>query len=218
MRLRRLIILVVPAVLLAVWTGVAVAQGIGAHTDLKDTNGKQVGAADFVEGPKGVTGTVKLQEGQKTVGPGEHGIHFHEKGDCSSGDFKSAGEHFNPESKKHGLRNPEGPHAGDSPNLEVKEDGSADGQMTTDRVSLSSGKTSLFDSDGSALVIHAKADDQKTDPSGDSGDRQVCGVIEKTGQQELPASGGINIMPLMALVGAAGLVAAILLWQRASHG
>ncbi len=187
-----------------------------ANAELEDTDGNQVGSAEFVEGPKGVTTTVKLQQDQKAVGPGEHGIHIHEKGDCSSGDFKSAGEHFNPESKKHGLQNPEGPHAGDIPNLKVNEDGSADGQITTDRVSLSKGKTSLVDSDGGALVIHTKADDHKTDPSGESGDRQACGEIQKTGQQ-LPASGGMDIIPLVALLGVAGLGAGVLLWRRVFH-
>lgn len=217
MRLRKLVILVVSGALLVASTGVAVAQVVGATAELKDTSGNDVGTAEFAEGPDGVTTTVNLQQGQKAVGPGEHGVHIHEKGDCSSADFKSAGEHFNPQSKEHGFQNPKGAHAGDLPNIKVNQDGSASAQAKTDQVTLSSGKTSLFGSDGTALVIHAKADDLKTDPSGDSGDRQACGVIQKTSQQ-LPASGGIDIIPLAALLVAAGLGAGILLWRRVSHG
>jgi Cu-Zn family superoxide dismutase len=215
-RSRKLTVLVVSGALLVASTGVAVAQVVGANAELKDTEGNDVGTAEFAEGPGGVATTVDLQPGQKAVGPGEHAVHIHEKGDCSSSDFKSAGEHFNPQGKEHGFENPKGPHAGDLPDIKVNEDGSATAQAKTDRVTLSKGETSLFDSDGSALVIHAKADDFKTDPSGESGDRQVCGKIQKTSQQ-LPTSGGINIIPLAALLGVAGLCAGILLWRRVFH-
>ena len=110
--------------------------------------------------------------------PGEHGIHIHEKGDITP-DFEAAGEHFNPTGAQHGFNNPKGPHAGDLENITVREDKTADYSTATDRVTLASGKeNSLLDEDGSALVIHAKADDYTTDPSGGSGDRVVAGVIE----------------------------------------
>lgn len=216
MKLRRVVVLAVSAVLLLVVSGgLAVAQVTGAIAELKDTKGNDVGTAQFTEDPGGVGINVQA----KGLDPGEHGIHIHEKGDCSSSDFKSAGEHFNPGNTKHGLENPQGPHAGDLPNITVNEDGTAAYQATTNRVTLSEGKTSLFDSDGSALVIHAKADDQKTDPSGDSGDRVACGEIQKTGasRQALPSSGGINVLPLAALLGGASLSVGILLWRRAFH-
>lgn len=209
MRPSRIIVLAVSGVLLLVVTaGVAVAQGMA---ELKDKEGNDAGTAQFTEDPKGVAINVQA----KGLEPGELGIHFHEKGDCSSSDFKSAGDHFNPEDKKHGLENPEGPHAGDLPNITAKQDGTAAYQTTTDRVTLSEGEASLFDSDGSALVIHEKADDQKTDPAGDSGDRIACGEIEKS--NGLPKSGGVNVLPLMALLGSAGMLAGMLLWRRAFH-
>jgi Cu-Zn family superoxide dismutase len=203
-------------------SGAAIAQGVGATAELKDTSGNPVGAAQFAQDPSGVLLTVNLQKGQQAVKPGEHGIHIHEKGDCSSSDFKSAGEHFNPGKTKHGLENPEGPHAGDLPDMTVNEDGSAAYQATTDRVSLTGGDTSVFDSDGSALVIHAKSDDQKTDPSGNSGDRVACGEIERASSTSLPSSGGINVLSLTALLGGVILSVGVLgagafIWRRASH-
>ena len=210
MTLRRIVVLAVSEmVLLVVTAGMAAAQGTGATAELKDPKGKDVGSAQFTEDPKGVEITAQV----KGLDPGEHGIHIHEKGDCSSSDFKSAGEHFNPGSTKHGLENTEGPHAGDLPDLTVNEDGTGKYQATTDRVTLSSGKTSLFDSDGSALVVHEKADDQKTDPSGDSGSRIACGEIKEA---KLPASGGINVS-LITLLGVAGLGVGIFLWRHVSH-
>ena len=114
--------------------------------------------------------------------PGPHGIHFHEKGVCEpegAGAFASAGSHFNPLGRQHGLDNPAGPHGGDAPNFTVNSDGNGRASFTTDRVSLTDGSTSLFDADGSAIVIHATADDQISQPSGNSGARIACGVVKR---------------------------------------
>jgi Cu-Zn family superoxide dismutase len=111
--------------------------------------------------------------------PGEHGIHFHALGLCDGATaFASAGGHFNPLDRHHGLENPDGPHAGDMPNLVVNADGTGAIDVVTGRATLRSGPASLFDSDGTAIVIHAGTDDQKTDPSGNSGARIACGVVQ----------------------------------------
>lgn len=110
--------------------------------------------------------------------PGTHGFHIHEKGVCEAPDFKSAGEHFNPTNAKHGFEHPEGPHAGDLPNIVVNEDGTVRAEGTADMVTLIKGKkNSLLGNDGTALIIHEKADDYKSQPSGNAGDRIACGVI-----------------------------------------
>ena len=175
--------------------GTAGAQGTRASAQLEDTDGNSVGTADFVEGPGGLNITVKLQPGQQGVEPGEHGIHFHETGDISP-DFEAAGEHFNPTNAQHGFNNPRGPHSGDLENITVNEDGSASYTTTTNLATLSAGPNSLLDSDGSALVIHAQADDYKTDPSGESGDRVAAGVIREVATGESTAAGGTTSGPL----------------------
>jgi superoxide dismutase, Cu-Zn family len=114
--------------------------------------------------------------------PGPHGIHFHAVGQCDGGGatpFSTAGAHYNPLGRQHGLDNVAGPHAGDAPNFTVGEGGSGRASFTTDRVSLTDGSTSLFDDDGSAIVIHAAADDQKSQPAGNSGGRIACGVVKR---------------------------------------
>lgn len=114
---------------------------------------------------------------------GTHGIHFHTTGVCqgsSANPFASAGEHYNPLGRQHGLDNSAGPHAGDAPNFTVDVDGRGRFSYTTDRVSLTAGSTTLFDADGSAIVIHATADDQISQPAGNSGSRIACGVIRRS--------------------------------------
>ena len=114
--------------------------------------------------------------------PGPHGIHFHEVGKCEpegATAFASAGSHFNPLGRQHGLDNPAGPHGGDAPNFTINSDGNGRASFNTDRISLTDGSTSLFDGDGSAIVIHAAADDQITQPSGNSGARIACGVVKR---------------------------------------
>lgn len=142
--------------------------------DLMNNDGDAIGTAELTDEEDGVT--VALQA--ENLEQGMHGIHFHQEGMCETPDFKSAGDHFNPENSMHGLENSDGPHAGDLPNIEVSEDGTVSQEFKAENVTLKIGEeNSLLKEGGTALVIHAGEDDQKTDPSGDSGDRVACGVI-----------------------------------------
>ena len=147
-----------------------------ATADLMNASGERVGTVTLVE--KG--DEVEFQVEATGLEPGLHGIHFHAVGRCEAPGFTSAGAHFNPQDKQHGLESPNGAHAGDLPNLEVNASGGATTTMMTERVTLSEGPLSVFDADGTALVIHARADDQVTDPSGNSGDRIACGVLQRS--------------------------------------
>jgi superoxide dismutase, Cu-Zn family len=142
--------------------------------ELKDAQGKSVGEILLWDQGSGVGLQLNLHD----LTPGEHAIHFHQVPKCEAPDFKSAGGHFNPDGKKHGFDNPEGHHAGDMKNFTVGADGKAKIQMEDADVTLKDGPHSLL-SGGAAIVVHAKADDYKTDPSGNSGDRVACGVITK---------------------------------------
>jgi Cu-Zn family superoxide dismutase len=144
-----------------------------AAAELKDTNGRVVGNALFTAVGSGM---VRMQVWAGGLTPGAHGIHVHAVGKCEP-DFAAAGGHFNPASKQHGLNNPNGAHAGDFPNLIVGPDGNGAFDAISDRFALSAGGYSLFDADGSALVIHANPDDEMTDPTGNSGGRIACGAI-----------------------------------------
>jgi len=132
-----------------------------------------VGKASFWEDPDGVHILAQVQG----LPPGEHGIHLHAVGKCDPPDFATAGGHFNPAGKQHGLRNPAGSHAGDLPNLEVAADGRGGLNHVNRQVTLAPGPRSLLGPDGTALVIHANPDDAVTDPSGNSGGRIACGII-----------------------------------------
>jgi Cu-Zn family superoxide dismutase len=155
------------------------SDGLFATASLVDTQGRAVGTAHFTEA-SGANGVVNIQVRVNGLPAGAHGIHVHAVGIANPSDspaFASAGGHFNPENRQHGLNNPEGAHAGDLPNLVVNANGRGTLNATTDRLTLSAGPRSVFDADGSALIIHANADDQTTNPTGNSGGRIAGGVI-----------------------------------------
>lgn len=151
-----------------------------AYATLVNAAGETRGSAELWQDADKI---VHVQVQVLNMPPGPHGIHFHAVGKCEgegTTPFSTAGGHFNPLGRQHGLDNPAGPHAGDAPNFTVAADGTGRASFTTDRVSLTEGSTSLFDADGSAIVIHAGADDQTSQPAGNSGGRIACGVVKQT--------------------------------------
>lgn len=139
-----------------------------------NADGDATGTAELTQEDNGVMVTLNVEG----LEPGMHGIHFHEEGMCEAPDFESAGGHFNPTGASHGIDNPEGPHAGDLPNIEVADDGTSTDELTAEEVTLQIGEdNSLLKEGGTALVIHASEDDGQTDPSGDSGERVACGLV-----------------------------------------
>jgi Cu-Zn family superoxide dismutase len=152
----------------------ATKDSAGATVELKDAQGSKVGEASLRPSPNGVLFDVTLTGATA----GDHALHIHQTGRCDPPDFKSAGGHFRPAGKEHGFLDPNGPHAGDLPNLHVPPGGRLEVEVLADHVTLDEGANALLDSDGAALVMHAKADDYRTDPAGAAGDRVACGVIE----------------------------------------
>jgi len=151
-----------------------------SHIDLTNPDGDIVGVASIMEHGDSVMISI-TSEGDSGLQPGEHGVHIHETGICDADGadpYESAGGHFNPTEHEHGAPDSEDSHAGDLGNLTVEEDGSIHFEITTDNISLEQGAAnSLNDADGSSLVIHAGEDDLTSQPSGDSGSREACGVI-----------------------------------------
>ncbi len=144
-----------------------------ANATLMDKQGNMVGHVKLTEIPHGVLIKAELYN----MPPGVHAFHIHSTGKCEP-PFKSAGGHFNPRGKAHGILKKKGPHAGDLPNIYVGDDGKLTFEVIADKVTLGKGKNSLHDDDGSAIVIHAGADDYSSNPAGNAGPRIACGVIK----------------------------------------
>ncbi|HSE03127.1 MAG TPA: superoxide dismutase family protein [Methylomirabilota bacterium] len=172
--MRGLLLLGVAAMLAGCASTPADRGPLSAEAILKDKDGKQVGSATLIETPEGV----RIAVTGYRLPPGGHGLHIHEVGLCQPPDFASAGAHFNPGRKQHGRMNPAGPHAGDLPNLVLKASGEGGLDITTKAITLGPGPNSVLDKPTS-LVLHANPDDDKTDPTGNSGGRIACGVITK---------------------------------------
>src|ERR1700716_4259343 len=147
-----------------------------ANAIIYDISGGPVGTPELWQVPNG---HVNVEIASLALPAGTHGIHFHEVAKCEGGAtaFSTAGAHYNPVGKQHGLMNPLGPHAGDAPNIVIPASGVGRVAFSTDRVTLTPGTLTLFDVDGSSLVVHANADDQVSQPSGNSGARIACGVV-----------------------------------------
>jgi superoxide dismutase, Cu-Zn family len=171
---RKMILALVGALSLWSYTSHATAQD-RARVDIKNAQGNTVGTASLRETKDGLLIIVNA----KGLPEGLHAVHIHAVGKCESPAFASAGGHFNQLNKEHGLKNPDGPHAGDLPDMYVNKDGVGRYEALMESVTLGAGATSVLDADGSAIVIHATADDNMTDPAGNSGDRIACGVIAK---------------------------------------
>ena len=157
----------------------ALAAGAYAQTMAKggfaDGQGKALGSAELAD----AGGVVVVRLNLSGIAQGWHGLHLHAVGKCDGPDFMSAGGHFNPGARKHGHRVGEGAHAGDLPNVFAGADGKITAEVLAHGVSLGAGANSLFDADGSAIVVHAAEDDHKTDPTGNSGARIACAVVTR---------------------------------------
>lgn len=153
-------------------TGAGGPDAAAATVRLVNAQGQPVGSAVLTEAEDGVRVNVNV----RGMPPGQHGLHFHQNGTCDAPDFTSAGPHYNPTSRQHGMQNPQGPHAGDLPNLTVGANGQGELETVKEGVSLRRANP-LFKQGGTSLIVHATADDMRTDPSGNSGARIACGVI-----------------------------------------
>ena len=146
---------------------------VTATTQLLGANGELRGTARLEQRPAGVQVTVAVEG----MAPGTYGVHLHAVGKCDAPGFTTAGPHFNPTMKQHGHDNPMGAHEGDLPNVVVGADGRGRFVEQLAELTLTGGAAPLLDADGAAVVVHAQADDYKTDPSGNSGTRIACGVL-----------------------------------------
>jgi superoxide dismutase, Cu-Zn family len=167
---------VLVALMLAGCAGMIAGTDNVAVAELTNTSGQPVGTARFTQAGH----VVRILVETKGLPPGAHAVHVHAVGKCDPPDFNSAGPHFNPTNRQHGALNPQGSHAGDLPNMTVAPDGSGRMETTTEQLTLGSGASSVWDADGSALIVHASPDDFKTDPTGNAGARIACGVLVKT--------------------------------------
>ena len=157
-------------------TGSVVMAQTPLKVEMKNAKGESIGVATIME-KKGAGVEIALDV--KGLSAGEHALHFHMTPKCEGPEFTSAGAHFNPAAKKHGMQNPEGPHAGDMSNFTVTAAGTAKATVTNANVTLGAGANSLLVNGGTALMVHAAADDMKSDPGGNAGARFACGVIIK---------------------------------------
>lgn len=146
-----------------------------AKASIINNDGREIGTAQFKQGPQGILINISVRD----LPSGKHGMHFHSVGECMPLEsFKSAGGHIMPKMLPHGFFHPEGPHAGNLPNLIVAADGTAEVQIFTNLLMLDRGDGKVLDNDGSTLMIHINEDDYITQPIGGSGGRIGCGVIE----------------------------------------
>ena len=155
----------------------AAAQSRPVTVTFHDAKGDSIGTARLTAAPSGVSIALAV----KGLSPGEHAIHVHRTPACEGPAFTSAGGHFNPERKQHGLENPQGPHAGDMRNFTVGPSGESNATVMAPGITLDTGAHSVFADGGTALVIHEAADDLKTDPTGNAGGRVACAVIKRPG-------------------------------------
>ncbi len=185
--------------------------GQHATVHVRNAAGQQVGTVTLTAQADGV-----LVDGTFAGLPaGTHGLHFHTVGACTP-TFDAAGGHYNPTARQHGFNNPQGVHAGDLPNLEIGADGSGTYRSVTDRITLVPGAANtVYDADGTALMVHASADDYVTDPTGNSGGRIACGVVEAAPATHLPTTGGgAAVWPWLAGAAGAVLGSGVLLRRR----